>query len=206
MKSTSPDYGFWAQHTEVKLYQGVALLCGINPDTADLFFLMTDPKDGEEADPSHSPHAPEDRRAFRKLFRVVTANLPPAGDLPVSSSYQPGTGEDYNVPVLLPKFITWCVQTGVPVSSALQTIAQPIMGPPVGWEGFDLDSPTYPELLDIALQAWRWASKTAPEVQNPKQFIFDFLDEHYSGLPKATRNHIATVCNWKKTGGRPPEE
>lgn len=206
MESNSPDYGFWAQHAEVKLYQGIALLCGINPDTADLFFLMTEPKQGEEADSANSPHPPELRRLFRQLFRVATGNLPPAGDLPVGPSYQPGTGDVEQVPVILPKLITWFVLRGFQVSSALQAFAQPIIGPPIGWEGFDEDSPNYPVLLDIALQAWRWASMTAAEGLTPKNAVLAYLAKYHPDLPTTTQNHIATICNWNRTGGRPPGE
>ena len=73
----------------------------------------------------------------------------------------------------------------------------------LGWEGFDPDSATYPPELDIAFQAWRWASSnTNPESKSPKQLILGWLNENYSSLDTNAKERIATICNWNKKGGR----
>lgn len=66
---------------------------------------------------------------------------------------------------------------------------------------FDPDSPDYPELLHIAVSAWQEARKGS--VGTPKQRIEKFLLERYTTLPPTTRELIAQLANWQRTGGRP---
>lgn len=66
---------------------------------------------------------------------------------------------------------------------------------------FDPDSPDYPELLHIAVNAWQEARKGG--VGTPKQRIERFLQERYSAVPPTTREMIAQLVNWHRTGGRP---
>lgn len=71
------------------------------------------------------------------------------------------------------------------------------------WESFDSDSPTYPEELDIALQAWRAASTKPGSSKTPKEKAKCWLVENYPNLSEAAKDRIATVCNWDRSGGRP---
>lgn len=66
---------------------------------------------------------------------------------------------------------------------------------------FDPDSADYPELLHIAVSAWQEARKGS--VGTPKQRIERFLQERYSAIPPTTREMIAQLVNWHRTGGRP---
>lgn len=68
-------------------------------------------------------------------------------------------------------------------------------------ELFNPDAEDYPELLHIAVRAWEFArSGTAG---TPKQRIQAFLSDRYPKLPATTREFIAQVANWQRTGGRP---
>lgn len=66
---------------------------------------------------------------------------------------------------------------------------------------FDPDSEDYPELLHIALRAWE-ETRVRGE-GTPKQRIDRFLQERYPTLRPTTRELIAQVANWQRTGGRP---
>ena len=66
---------------------------------------------------------------------------------------------------------------------------------------FDADSADYPELLHIAVHAWEHAKNTDGET--PKKRILAFLNARYLGLHKSTKESIALVANWQKSGGRP---
>jgi len=65
----------------------------------------------------------------------------------------------------------------------------------------DPDSDDYPELLHIALRAWE--ETRAGGDGTPKQRIERFLLERYPSLRPTTRELIAQVANWQRTGGRP---
>ena len=71
------------------------------------------------------------------------------------------------------------------------------------WEGFDTSEDSYPEKLDIALQAWRAVSKQKKTGRTPKQQLLAWLEEHYPKLTGAARKRITTLCNWETYGGRP---
>jgi hypothetical protein len=66
---------------------------------------------------------------------------------------------------------------------------------------FDADASDYPELLAIALRAWEHARSVS--TGTPKQRIMAFLDSNYPHLAKGTKEIIAQVANWNRTGGRP---
>lgn len=66
---------------------------------------------------------------------------------------------------------------------------------------FDAESPDYPELLHIAVRAWEHVRQTTQGT--PKQRVHAYLAERYSSLPNGSRDAIAKVVNWKRTGGRP---
>lgn len=73
------------------------------------------------------------------------------------------------------------------------------------WKGFDPESDTYPEELDIAMQAWRAVEQGWAEPgEKPKQKIKDWLESTYPKLTVEARERIAIVANWKKGAGRPP--
>ncbi len=66
---------------------------------------------------------------------------------------------------------------------------------------FDPDAEDYPELLHIALRAWEETRMHGEGT--PKQRIERFLQERYPALRPTTRELIAQVANWQRTGGRP---
>ena len=66
---------------------------------------------------------------------------------------------------------------------------------------FDADSEDYPELLHIAVRAWDHARKG--DSGTPKQRIQEFIKERYPQVKEGTRDAIALVANWQKSGGRP---
>ncbi|WP_157421861.1 hypothetical protein [Acidovorax sp. Root219] len=66
---------------------------------------------------------------------------------------------------------------------------------------FDPDSEDYPELLHIALRAWE--ETRAGGEGTPKQRIERFLKQRYPSLRPTTRELIAQIANWQRTGGRP---
>lgn len=70
---------------------------------------------------------------------------------------------------------------------------------------FDADSPEYPELLAIAVRAWE-AAKAAKNSETPKQRVLNYLGERYPKLGQTSRDAIAQVVNWQRTGGRPSKK
>ena len=71
-----------------------------------------------------------------------------------------------------------------------------------GWEGFDQDAPSYPEELDIALQAWRAVSLSEREGAIKEQLV-RWIRDNYPEQSANSIDRIATVANWDKSGGRP---
>ena len=70
------------------------------------------------------------------------------------------------------------------------------------WDGFDVHSPTYPEELDIAFQAWRAISKHCDPDRTPKQQIRSWVSSNYPGVKTEALERISVMCNWAKQGGR----
>lgn len=66
---------------------------------------------------------------------------------------------------------------------------------------FDADGEDYPELLHIAVRAWDHARNG--DSGTPKQRIQDFIKQRYPNIKEGTRDAIALVANWQKSGGRP---
>lgn len=73
------------------------------------------------------------------------------------------------------------------------------------WQ-FDEADPSYPEELDIAMQAWRAVSTRRDPTLTPKQQILEWLSKHYGKLLPEQRARISMICNWEKQGGRRSSE
>lgn len=73
---------------------------------------------------------------------------------------------------------------------------------------FDADSPTYPELLHIAVRAWQLVHNdhSINSRKTPKQQLRLFLDDKYPHLTGSAKNAITMIANWNRAGGRPKEE
>ena len=69
---------------------------------------------------------------------------------------------------------------------------------------FDPDQPDYPVLLHIAVRAWEAARVGG--TGTPKQRIERFVSERYPALKATTRELIAQIANWERTGGRPRQD
>lgn len=66
---------------------------------------------------------------------------------------------------------------------------------------FDPDAQDYPVLLHVAVCAWEFARSTSGGT--PKQRIERFLAERYPEIKATTRDLVAQLANWQRTGGRP---
>jgi hypothetical protein len=71
----------------------------------------------------------------------------------------------------------------------------------VPWKEFDTESAAYPPELDAAMQAWLAVSKSRDETMTVKEQIADWVEPRFK-LSAEALQRIATVCNWKKEGGR----
>jgi len=101
-------------------------------------------------------------------------------------------------------FVRWAEKRGFTVEWAewarkhqLISSEGDIAAPPY----FDADSEEYPELLHIAVRAWEHARATTGAT--PKQRILGYLADRYPDLKEASKEAIAVVANWQKSGGRP---
>jgi hypothetical protein len=90
-----------------------------------------------------------------------------------------------------PSWFDWAKERGL-LPDELNPMAAPF---------FDAESSDYPELLAIAVRAWDHARSATGGT--PKQRIERYLSERYSHLTESARSAIASVANWKKSGGRP---
>ena len=88
-------------------------------------------------------------------------------------------------------WLTWATEMGF-VGSEQSPFVAPF---------FDADASDYPELLAIAVRAWEHARRT--EGSTPKQRVLEFLDKRYPTMLQGSRDAIAQVVNWQRTGGRP---
>ena len=70
---------------------------------------------------------------------------------------------------------------------------------------FDPDSKTFPWELDIAVLTWRTHANRPHPPARPRSAIETFLRKNYPKLKPAEFSRIATICNWKRDGGRKPK-
>ena len=82
------------------------------------------------------------------------------------------------------EFLTWAREKVYPVQRELEEAVSRFHPrfedrQEAAWEGFDPDSDTYPPELDIAVQAWRAATKQKRLKQNREKQIREWLEAHY---------------------------
>ena len=100
-------------------------------------------------------------------------------------------------------FIDWSQSKGLDSPEDLIEHLDALSATPTRfWDGFDVDSPTYPEELDIAFQAWRAISKHCDPNRTPKQQIRSWVSSNYPGVKTEALERISVMCNWSKQGGR----
>ena len=110
------------------------------------------------------------------------------------------------------EFLTWAREKAYPVQRELEAAVSRFHPKfedrqEAAWEGFDPDSDTYPPELDIALQAWRAATKQRDLSKTVKKQIREWLEVHYpKEVSKEAKERIAVVCNWERAGGKPRRE
>lgn len=90
-----------------------------------------------------------------------------------------------------PEWYEWALAQGL-IDSHAEVYREPF---------FDPDSEDYPALLHIAVNAWQAARKERDGT--PKQRIERYLQDRYPNVPPTTRELIAQLVNWRRTGGRP---
>ncbi len=98
-----------------------------------------------------------------------------------------------------PSFVTWALGVNWKLPDELDVLID--IAEVSSWGGFDPESPHYPPELAIALKAWREVSSQDPRI--PGKALKVWLKEHYAKeLSDRAIDRIATICNWRKDGGR----
>ena len=90
-----------------------------------------------------------------------------------------------------PQWLEWAEKSGR-LPKAIEAMSAPF---------FDADAEDYPELLHIAVRAWEDARQKTEGT--PKQRVLDYLVARYPLMPQGSRDAIAQVVNWQRSGGRP---
>ncbi len=190
---SEPDWVYWKQIPEAKLWQCVALSCSIEPEEKD--FGSRAVGYASSSDYSTMPVEFHDRLGIA-ISHLGSGRLM-AEDNPPNIAHSRTS---------LPGFAAWAISLNWTVPndfSSLAKASESESDDSLGWEGFDLESPSYPKELDIALQAWRAATIQPKVGVSPKEQIKQWLSETYPELSNVARDRIATICNWEKSGGRP---
>lgn len=126
------------------------------------------------------PHKSGDREEERKGTKKDPSRFYPAGGLP----FKDGALLVVRVEALR-KFE---IENG-----QVEPLARPFY--------MDPSSPCFPPLLSPAMRAWEEATKGS--TRTPKMRIADYLKEHHPDLSGQSREAIAHVFNWGRSGGRP---
>lgn len=173
-----PNWSKWQNVLEIKLWEAVALSLNIEPKK------IID-------HPYRNRHGFADIQEFEDRMFVAKGNLGQGKRLTaVTNLVSPA---DTLIPI--PKFVAWALSIQWELPPQLANLAS---NDSLKSE-FDKGSPTYPQELDIALQAWREVSKSK-EKGKPKARLHAWLNANTT-LSNAAKERIATVANWDKLGG-----
>ena len=188
----TPAWQHWSQMPQVRLWEAVALSCNFDPKMDGGFRNLNQIRKW----PTQSSRLAQ---KFADRLEITMAHVE-SDSLAVLA--RPGGLPWW--PVSLPRFAMWAssVTWRVPAKFSKLADAAPIQEA----FAFDPDSDTYPEELDIAFQVWRALSRNSNSSRSAKDQIMEWLKKHYSTLSGASVERIATVCNWDKKGGRPPQK
>lgn len=140
-------------------------------------------------DPDAAPQSAKDT-GFAESLAKIGVSITPPGKKRIKGEHYPAGG--------LPKDCVWVVRTESLRSFERRVLdADSLQDAPF----FDADANDYPYLLHVAVRAWKYARQTSSGT--PKQRVLGFLESNYSNLPQGSRDAIAQVVNWQRTGGRP---
>ena len=150
----------------------------------------------------------EEEEKFRDRLDIACRNLVSgsASHLPALKPTSLVVGNPSVCSVSISNFAAWAIAAEWKVPPELAARAECDEQIDLAWEGFDPESPTYPSELDIAFQTWRAVTNNLDPVAPPKEQLRKWVDDHYPDLAEEAKNRISTVCNWKKTGGRPQRD
>jgi hypothetical protein len=139
------------------------------------------------------------RETIRVLSHVLSRSTVGLGDQMPSDPMR--WGQELYSPT---RFIAWANSIKYRIPWLAWATERGLLGDEVGPYAapfFDADATDYPELLAIAVRAWEHVRKLT--AGTPKNRVLEYLAERYPAMPKGSRNAIAQVVNWQRTGGRP---
>lgn len=130
---------------------------------------------------------------FAKSMANIGVSITPPGKKRVKGAHHPAGG--------LPDDCAWVVRTESLRSFERKALdANSLQDAPF----FDADAEDYPYLLHIAVRAWEDARHSS--TGTPKQRVLNYLETKYPTMPQGSRDAIAQVVNWQRSGGRPAKK
>jgi hypothetical protein len=186
-----PNWLVWLKIPKVKVWQAVALSLDIDPQKVRVSST------GWMAGGGGFFH--EENQDFSDRLLVLRNNLGQESGLPLLSI---SMGDPDRCEIAVADFVKWALKSEWPIPPQLSASVASPTGNGDRFE-FDPQDETYPIELDIALQAWRYASNNTKSGKLPKQLVDEFIAKNYKDVSKEARERIAVVCNWAKKGGAP---
>ena len=193
-----PRWEYWLNMPRVKVWEGVALSCGIDPKQKNDRTFLEDLEGtlrylGRDTGVAADQTLWENFQSRRDLARAhITSGslqrVAPGIDILHGSV-------DFRV------FSAWALARKWDVPDKLKELAE--QAPVSEAFAFDEDSETYPAELDAAFNAWRAVKRSPSPDKSPKQLIRQWLDRNYKDLSNEAKDRISIVCNWNQAGGRP---
>lgn len=210
----TPNWGKWRHVPNVELWEAVALSLDIEPNLVKFHY------DGWTS----NTHFFEESELFNERIFVAERNLSAGGALKPMAVVE----HRARCQVSLASFATWACSINWEIPQQLVEMGDEINLPvdtsqaniaeleervralveqneelkSTTWDGFDVAADSYPEELDIALQAWRAVSNQKKAGSTPKQQLAAWVEARYPTLSTDARKRIATLCNWDTRGGR----
>lgn len=200
-----PDYGYWTKLDQWDLGAAILLLLELEPRENDAQTII---KIAE----AHRLNSKDKYFESRFSKEPLKANVDKAIDYMTFAWASYSTRKltlfgisDFRVdPWVKPEaWLEWARTKGLEIPPGLVGADAQV----AGWNGFDPSDETYPRELDIAFQAWRYATNNQKSGKSPKHVIMEFMKQFYpKDLSGDAMERIATVCNWDKKGGAPTKK
>ena len=193
MNNRKPNWVKWQHIPNPKVWQVVALSLDIDPDN------VTRDRDDWMAGGGYVNHEGKD---FRDMLDIISSNYSTIDPTPRTLSMN---GIEYNE-LNIARFAYWAILKHIEIPDEMKALANTQTTSEK--EMFDVNDTKYPRELDIAFKAWQEVSKMPNIKVSPKTQIRQWLDKNYNDrvLSDAAKERIASVANWKKTGGAPTTE
>lgn len=188
MENRKPNWNKWKLIHDAEVWQVIALSLDIDPAK------VTRSKQDWMAGSHYVNH---EGLIFQDRLDIVKGNF---AEIDQKPKHKGSYGSAYCY-ISIANFAHWAISKEINIPDEMKELAKN----PAQQAGelFDPQSQFYPLELDIAYRAWQAATQSMNNKITPKNNIKNWLETNHNSLSTDAKQRIATVANWKKTGGAP---